>query len=208
MFNLFRSKKPSDQAPEPRPQEQEVSNSNVQQEVKPEPSATQRLAMQTPALEQVQNTEHHNDQARSFISESLDIDAIPINSVAVAPVIAPATIDNTNEKSTEQAKVNEVSDPIHQPVISADQIQTEKLLASAEDVRAAYKMFLGRLPETEEVIQSRVGIPVSVLMLDFLICQEFINHPQKQQIILGLAKKIIDQRKAEQENSKQEGASV
>ena len=62
--------------------------------------------------------------------------------------------------------------------------------ATAEDVIAAYKIFLGRLPESAQVVQQRMGPPVATLLIDFLASTEFLGHPERAKLILGLAKRV------------------
>ena len=73
--------------------------------------------------------------------------------------------------------------------------QMETIKAIREDVIAAYKIFLGRLPESMEVVDPRVGVSPSAILLDFLISKEFLDQASKSQLILALAKKILDERK-------------
>lgn len=72
----------------------------------------------------------------------------------------------------------------------AEFAQMANLNASAEDVIAAYKIFLGRLPESAQVVQARMGPPIGTLLVDFLLSAEFLQNPEKAQLILALAKKI------------------
>ncbi len=64
--------------------------------------------------------------------------------------------------------------------------------ATREDVIAAYKIFLGRLPESMEVVQSRVGVAPSALLVDFLGSKEFLDQTPKAQLVLTVAKKIAE----------------
>ena len=68
--------------------------------------------------------------------------------------------------------------------------QMASMRATAEDVIAAYKIFLGRLPESAQVVQQRMGPPVATLLLDFLASSEFLSHPERAKLILGLAKHL------------------
>lgn len=73
--------------------------------------------------------------------------------------------------------------------------QMATLKATREDVIAAYKIFLGRLPETMEVVEPRVGVAPSALLVDFLASKEFLDQAPKAQLVLAVAKKILDERK-------------
>ena len=58
------------------------------------------------------------------------------------------------------------------------------------DVIAAYKMFLGRQPESLEVVLSRVGFTPEQVLLGFLTCDEFLKHPENANIVLSAAQRI------------------
>ena len=73
-----------------------------------------------------------------------------------------------------------------------DYVQMASMQASAEDVIAAYKIFLGRLPESAQVVQQRTGLPVATLLIDFLASAEFLGHPMRAKLLLGLAKRVIE----------------
>jgi len=68
-------------------------------------------------------------------------------------------------------------------------------VSTAEDVIAAYKIFLGRLPESMDVVTPRVGISTAALLVDFLKSREFLDHPPRSQLVLALAKMVLDARK-------------
>lgn len=85
-----------------------------------------------------------------------------------------------------------------QTVISAAEApkQMESLVMSAEDVIAAYKIFLKRHPENLQVIEPRVGHTSDRVLYDFITSGEFLARPEVPNLILALAKKIIDAQKA------------
>ena len=74
-----------------------------------------------------------------------------------------------------------------------EQMGTAK--ATREDVIAAYKIFLGRLPESMEVVDARVGVAPVALLVDFLASKEFLDQAPKSQLVLAVAKTILDERK-------------
>jgi hypothetical protein len=74
--------------------------------------------------------------------------------------------------------------------------QMDTIKATREDVIAAYKIFLGRLPESMEVVDPRVGVVPAALLVDFLASKEFLDQAPKAQLVLAVAKKIIDARQA------------
>jgi hypothetical protein len=73
--------------------------------------------------------------------------------------------------------------------------QMDTLKATREDVIAAYKIFLGRLPESMEVVDPRVGVSPNALLADFLASKEFLDQTPKAQFVLAVSKKILDARK-------------
>jgi len=73
--------------------------------------------------------------------------------------------------------------------------QMDTTKATREDVIAAYKIFLGRLPESMEVVDPRVGVSPAALLVDFLASKEFLDQAPKSQLVLAVAKKILDERK-------------
>ncbi len=74
--------------------------------------------------------------------------------------------------------------------------QMESMLMSAEDIIAAYKIFLKRHPETMDVIQPRVGLTGDRVLVDFLSSSEFTSRPEAVNLIFALAKKLLDEQKA------------
>lgn len=81
---------------------------------------------------------------------------------------------------------------------NSDQWQQNAI--SEADVVAAYKLFLGRLPETKKVIQDRVGISPERLLVAFMTSQEFRARKQFSPMILALAKEIIEENKKANKN--------
>lgn len=75
--------------------------------------------------------------------------------------------------------------------------QMDTIKATREDVIAAYKIFLGRLPESMEVVDPRVGVTPFALLVDFLASKEFLDQAPKSQLVLAVAKKVLDARAQE-----------
>ena len=75
--------------------------------------------------------------------------------------------------------------------------QMDTIKATREDVIAAYKIFLGRLPESMEVVDPRVGVTPFALLVDFLPSKEFLDQAPKSQLVLAVAKKVLDARAQE-----------
>ena len=101
---------------------------------------------------------------------------------SVAPIVEQ---DPKNSEETALAKSTVTTKPL------TDYVQMASMQASAEDVIAAYKIFLGRLPESVQVVQQRTGLPVATLLIDFLASAEFLGHPMRAKLLLGLAKRVI-----------------
>jgi hypothetical protein len=86
--------------------------------------------------------------------------------------------------------------------------QLATVRATREDVIAAYKIFLGRMPENMDVVDNRIGVMPEAMMVEFMVSQEYLNHPEKSQLVLALAKKIMDERaQAAVTDKKDEGAA-
>ena len=108
--------------------------------------------------------------------------------VALAPVVAEPTV------AEEAAPVAPAADAAlaAEPEVLG---QMDTMKATREDVIAAYKIFLGRVPESMEVVDPRVGVAPAALLVDFLASKEFLDQAPKSQLVLAVAKKILDERK-------------
>jgi hypothetical protein len=129
-------------------------------------------------------------------------DAAPVQAEQPAP--APVAVHVEPVAPEPLAPVAAVAEPLPEPEpVAADapaakpevagQMGTMK--ATREDVIAAYKIFLGRLPESMEVVDPRVGVTPAALLVDFLASKEFLDQAPKSQLVLAVAKKILDERK-------------
>jgi hypothetical protein len=105
---------------------------------------------------------------------------------ATKPVTPIVEQDPKDSEETALAKSTVTTKPL------TDYVQMASMQASAEDVIAAYKIFLGRLPESAQVVQQRTGLPVATLLIDFLASAEFLGHPMRSKLLLGLAKRVIE----------------
>lgn len=63
-------------------------------------------------------------------------------------------------------------------------------LATREDVVAAYKIFLNRMPESEEVITARIGAPRERILSSFLTSKYFLGQPENIALIRRTALQI------------------
>ena len=64
--------------------------------------------------------------------------------------------------------------------------------ATAEDITAAYKLFLGRFPENQEVVQSRVGVDMPRILRSFMLSEEFLVRQDNWPVIVEAARKVIE----------------
>jgi hypothetical protein len=70
--------------------------------------------------------------------------------------------------------------------------------ATAEDITAAYKLFLGRFPENSEVVQVRVGIEMQRILRTFMLSEEFLQRQDNWPIVVEAAKRVIELNKQTQ----------
>jgi hypothetical protein len=66
----------------------------------------------------------------------------------------------------------------------------EHMKMTAQDVAAAYRIFLGRNPENGAVTDSRVGLSRERLFVNFITAKEFIRRPENIKLILQTAQAI------------------
>ena len=157
-----------------------------------------KVALQKPH-EEIKPSEDSEPPAVSVIEVKSEVspnpqEAVVPESVAVPVVdITPAAdLSSKVEESAMEAGVpQEAPENPEQKVLG----QMETIKATREDVIAAYKIFLGRFPESMEAVEPRVGVAPSAILTDFLISKEFLDQASKSQLILAVAKKILDERK-------------
>jgi hypothetical protein len=155
--------------------------------------------------------------AQAAAEERVAVSAAPLAAVEpeAAPAPEPAPVSAQVEPVAPEpvAPAAVLAEPVAAPVVAAEvpsapvaapatpaaepeeagQMGTMK--ATREDVIAAYKIFLGRLPESMEVVDPRVGQPVAAVLVDFMASKEFLDQAPKSQLVLAVAKKILDERK-------------
>ena len=122
-------------------------------------------------------------------SKAVDWEAASKSPVA-NPQLAPVEQDPEDDEATKLEKASAATKAL------TDFAQMASMRATAEDVIAAYKIFLGRLPESALVVQQRMGPPVATLLIDFLASDEFLMHPERAKLILGLAKRVEEKQAA------------
>ena len=73
--------------------------------------------------------------------------------------------------------------------------QMDTNLMTAEDIIAAYKIFLRRRPENMDGVTPRVGLTGDRILFDYLMSDEFTGRPEVAQLVFNCAKKILDAKK-------------
>ncbi len=66
------------------------------------------------------------------------------------------------------------------------------MAATQEDVVAAYKLFLRRFPESQNVVDSRVDQSMDTLLKAFILSDEFIQNKANWVAVVDAAKRIIE----------------
>ena len=61
---------------------------------------------------------------------------------------------------------------------------------TAQDVAAAYRLFLGRDPENGAVLDSHIGLSRERMFVNFITATEFIRRPENIKLILQTAQAI------------------
>lgn len=163
----------------------------------------------TPAAKPVPMTFDEALAAQAAAEGRVAVSAAPLAAVEAeaAPAPEPAPVSAQVEPVAAPVAAAEVpSAPVAAPAaepVAADAPAAEPeeagqmgtMKATREDVIAAYKIFLGRLPESMEVVDPRVGVAPAALLVDFLASKEFLDQAPKSQLVLAVAKKILDERK-------------
>ena len=136
----------------------------------------------------------------------------PVTSVASeptpAPAPAPAPVISSAPVLSEAASKASTGEPVNAPnpspqepavantaqVSGAEQqepaVQAPLVPATREDVIAAYKIFLDRLPESEEVITPRIGLARERILSSFMTSKYFLSRPKNIQLLLLTAIQI------------------
>jgi len=127
---------------------------------------------------------------------------VELAGIASAQTDAVGSAASSSAVSAPAASVPPVSSPEQvkaEAVIAAVETpqQMSSMLMSQEDIIAAYKIFLKRQPESLEVVQRRVGLTGDRVLVDFLSSSEFTNRPEVKNLIFALAKKMLEEHKAQ-----------
>ena len=70
------------------------------------------------------------------------------------------------------------------------------VIASKEDIIAAYKIFLNRHPESSSVLQNRIGKSIEESLIEFTLSDEFLNRADVAEIIQKAAKIVAENEKS------------
>ena len=71
----------------------------------------------------------------------------------------------------------------------------QEIIANREDIIAAYKIFLNRLPESSEVLQAKVGKGSDTILIGFTLADEFLKRPEVAEVLLRLAQEVLNDQK-------------
>jgi hypothetical protein len=71
----------------------------------------------------------------------------------------------------------------------------QEISVTKEDIIAAYKIFLNRLPESSEVMQAKVGKGSDTVLIGFTLADEFLKRPEVAEVILKVAQKVVQEQK-------------
>jgi len=70
------------------------------------------------------------------------------------------------------------------------------MIATKEDIIAAYKIFLNRHPESSFVLQNRIGKSIEENLIEFALSDEFLNRADVAEIIQKAAKIVAEDKKS------------
>lgn len=97
-----------------------------------------------------------------------------------APVPQPSAAESDPQAPAQEQQQQQQQTPVQVPLVAA----------TREDVIAAYKIFLDRLPESEEVITPRIGIARERILSSFMTSKYFLSRPKNIQLLLLTAIQI------------------
>ena len=76
------------------------------------------------------------------------------------------------------------------PDSSRIELKSDLIKMNAQDITSAYKIFLNRIPENEQVVDSRIDKSPEEILASFMNTPGFLNQPFYRNLILKLAKEI------------------
>lgn len=136
-------------------------------------------------------------------------EADAIAQTSVAPVVSDAqnvAASLGGAVSVETASQVLASSAPTEPTAPAVLAQMDTDLMTAEDIIAAYKIFLRRRPENMEGVTPRVGLTGDRILFDYLMSDEFTGRPEVAQLVFNSAKKILDAKKLSETDASTAGA--
>lgn len=161
----------------------------------------QSKAEQAAALESVESTPQPAPKGEIIFEKAPATEPIVVPT-EVAPLQTKAVEQPTSVGPPEQVNAAQTQPPEPaasptpqqaQPSEIAPQGETPALpliAATREDVIAAYKIFLDRLPESEEVITPRIGLARERILSSFMTSKYFLSRPKNIQLLLLTAIQI------------------
>jgi len=168
----FRAKTPADKLPEQTPQQYP--------EQKPAAPTVADATSLRPQVDPVSQATQAPDAVAATNPVPAQLQASP-SPQAVAPQVPVASAATSSPAASPTT-----------PVVG----QMDSMAMSAEDIIAAYKIFLMLLPESKEVVTPRVGISAERVLFDFMSSGEFTNRPEVANLVFAVGKKILDERAA------------
>jgi hypothetical protein len=181
VFRFFKDKKTTPITAEP-PASTSTSTSSSTSAAAPTPPAT--------STSQEAYSESKDQGANSSAANKPNTQVPSVDWDAVGKASATNAVASAAEQDPEDSEETKLAKATAATKALSDFAQMASMRATAEDVIAAYKIFLGRLPESAQVVQQRMGPPVATLLIDFLASTEFLGHPERAKLILGLAKRV------------------
>jgi hypothetical protein len=179
VFRFFKDKKAAPIATEPPAS---TSTSSSMSAAAPTPASTE--------TGQEGHFESKDQGSNSTAANTPNTSAPSVDWDAVGKASATNAVASAVEQDPEDSEETKLAKATTATKALSDFAQMASMRATAEDVIAAYKIFLGRLPESAQVVQQRMGPPVATLLIDFLASTEFLGHPERAKLILGLAKRV------------------
>lgn len=108
----------------------------------------------------------------------------------------PTSVAEPEPEREPEPEPTSVPVPSAAPLADPAPAQADTIKATREDVVAAYKLFLGRLPESDAVVEARLGKPVLAVLAEFLTCDEYRANVQRAQLAVVVAQRWLQERKA------------
>lgn len=113
----------------------------------------------------------------------------PVAPSAITPPAVTEALSDTPSPIPQAVAANSVPQTPAQEQLQTP-FQVPLVPATREDVIAAYKIFLDRLPENEEVITPRIGIARERILSSFMTSKYFLSRPKNIQLLLLTAIQI------------------